>query len=280
MIIDSDVCEDLSAMICVYRGTDIQELKLAFYSACVFQFVLPSEILIVKDGPVNNDVDEFITYVHDHHKAIILKSNKNVGHGRARNIALSKTSKKWIAIVDSDDFSKPDRFFMQLNFLQQHKDVSVLGSALTEYEMRNGALHLTSTRIYPESEENIHRFCQRRCPVAQPTAILNVEHVRAVGGYLHWYNNEDYHLWLRLIGRGYKIRNLAASLVLMKFDRGSLLRRRGVVYWWNELKLQWFSYKLGITKFRLLILGAIARFVIQVLMPPRAVNFVYSTFLR
>ena len=280
MIVQNQVCDNLSVMICTHHNTHINELKLAFYSSCVFQFLLPSEVIIVKDGPVNEKVVVFIEYLRDVHNVTVISTSENFGHGNARNLALRETRKEWMAIVDSDDFSFPSRFLVQMKYLKKHPNVSVLGGGLVEFEVFDGAPTFNKTRRFPESASDVLKEARVRCPIAQPTVVFRVDDVRSVGGYLHWHNNEDYFLWIRLLSKKYVIQSLPDTVIYMKFDLNSVLRRRGIAYWWNEVALQWCSYKLGTTTLRLLFFGILVRLMLQVVLPARILKKIYKTCLR
>ncbi len=130
----------------------------------------------------------------------------------------------YIARMDADDVSYADRFESQLQFLQQHPEISVCGAGVRirrraargeeaaddvtdgyrEYERWLNSLH-DPRKIAAE------RFIES--PVAHATAMLRRKDLLRVGGYRDVAWAEDYDLWLRYLEGGYRMANLEAVLV-------------------------------------------------------------------
>ena len=67
----------------------------------------------------------------------IIRLTKNSGAAIARNVALSKAHGKYIAIMDSDDISLPQRFEKQIIYMEQNSDVAVCGTWFRYFEEKN-----------------------------------------------------------------------------------------------------------------------------------------------
>ena len=101
-----------------------------------------------------------------------------------------------------------------------------------------------------------------------------------VGNYQHWFNNEDYYLWIRLVSNGYKIRNVQKPLLHVRTTPGFYSRRGGYHYWKNEIRLQAYSLTSGTTNLFQFLLGGLIRFIVQVIMPSSLRTAFYNHFLR
>lgn len=268
------------AMLCTYKNNVASEIELALNSAFVEQSYPPAELIVVKDGPIPDDVANVIGDFEEKFPIRYVVFPECRGHGPARSAAIEICDHDWIAIIDADDISAPDRFESLLAVISEYPKTAVVGGGLTEFSENKGTLEYGATVFYPERPEEVKQYIGSRSPVAQPTSILRVEAIRAVGGYQEWFNNEDYHLWIRLIAAGYDIRNVPKSLLDFRVDPSLYRRRGGVIYWWNEVKLQIYSYRLGCTTFGKLITGALVRFAVQVLMPGRIRQAFYQRVLR
>jgi len=142
------------------------------------------------------------------------------------------------------------------------------------------ALPPAHTRSYPQTHAEITDYLRSRSPIAQPTAMLRVAAILDVGNYQSWFNNEDYHLWIRLVSAGYRLRNIAKPVLLFRTSPHLYDRRGGWRYWRNEVALQQFSLQNGTTTWVKFLQGAAIRFVVQVAMPNKLRQAFYKLILR
>jgi len=267
-------------MICLYANNKAFEVFSALESAFIEQTCPPAELVVIFDGPVPSDVTAVIKKFTTLIPVICVTFLQNMGHGLARAAAIEKSSYNWMAIIDSDDISLPDRFESLLKTIASHPDSAVVGGGLTEFRDSAEGRVVGKLRLFPKNPEDVVHYIQSRAPVAQPTAILRVQAVLDVGNYETWYNNEDYHLWIRLVRAGYEIRNVPKSVLLFRTSPDLYARRGGLRYWWNEVRLQAFSLLSGTTVPSKFLLGVILRFGVQVVMPGWLRSSFYNKFLR
>ncbi len=83
------------------------------------------ELIIVNDGSTNNAEDVVLSYSDERIKYI---KQENKRAAAARNAAWNISSGEYLAIFDSDDFSYPTRLEKQVKFLDENKDISLVGS--------------------------------------------------------------------------------------------------------------------------------------------------------
>ena len=102
--------------------------------------------------------------------------------------------------MDSDDIS-----FLITVLKNKHSifvdtdNVDIVGGQITEFigEPEN----ITGKRVVPESDTDIKKFMKKRCPMNQVSVMFKKSFYDKVGGYIDWFCEEDYYLWLRM-GRG------------------------------------------------------------------------------
>jgi hypothetical protein len=134
------------------------------------------------------------------------------GLDEARNVSCSLARGRYIAIMDADDIAVPDRLLCQLQFLEMHPGVGVLGGA-TEWIDREGKSLLT--RPYPTQDADIRATLRTGSPFCNPTVVMRKEIFHAAGGFRKAFAPaEDYDLWLR-IARHCQMANLPE--VLLKY---------------------------------------------------------------
>jgi len=269
-----------SALLCLYIANDPVEVREALNSAITNQNMPPMELIVVYDGVVSGEIKTVIQQFKDTIPTKILEFKENKGHGAARAAGLLACSYEWVAIIDADDISLPNRFEILVREIKKNPQLAVIGGGLTEFSDTEEGRKTGVNRQYPNTYNDICKYMQTRSPIAQPTCMLRREAILDVGNYLTWYNNEDYYLWIRLVTAGYKLQNVPESLLLFRTSPDSYLRRGGFKYWLNEVRLQLYSLKQGTTSFSKFLSGVLIRFVIQVLMPNRLRAYIYKLFLR
>ncbi len=81
------------------------------------------------------------------------------------------------------------------------------------------------------------------------TVMLKKESVEKVGGYIDWYCEEDYYLWVRMVEAGMVFANLPDKLVNVRVGEEMCQRRGGKRYFDSEARLQKYMYKHGLISF-------------------------------
>lgn len=114
----------------------------------------------------------------------------------------------------------------------------------------------------------------------QVTVMFKKEDVISVGGYIDWYCEEDYYLWIRLALAGYKFGNVSENLVNVRVGKEMYGRRGGVKYFCSEAKLQSFMLKNKMIRFPRYVINVLERLILQVLMPNKLRGFVFQKIAR
>ncbi|MEO9470552.1 glycosyltransferase [Parasphingorhabdus sp.] len=270
-----------SALLCLYHGNKLSEVQEALDSAFVDQSIKPDELVTVLDGPVPADIKAYVEgFGSEALPTQIIAFPENRGHGEARAKGLEACSHDLVAMIDADDISMPLRFEKLLQEFEAYPKLAVAGGAVREFVEVDGKVEDLSIRTMPHTNEDVINYLKTRSPVAQPTSIVKRSAVLDVGNYQTWFNNEDYHLWIRLIANGYEIRNIPDVVLRFRTSPDMYSRRGGLKYWWNESRLQIYSLKQGTTSLPLLLAGSGFRFLVQVLTPNRFRSAVYKHLLR
>jgi glycosyltransferase involved in cell wall biosynthesis len=127
----------------------------------------------------------------------------------ALNLGILNTKNKYIARIDSDDLMLENRLQSQLNFMEDNKNVSVLGSQVEYIDELNRTIGISN---YPVSYRSIRKELPWNCCLAHPSVMLRTATILKFGGYSNKYMHaEDYELWLRMF-KSTEIRNLTEVL--------------------------------------------------------------------
>ncbi|MFH7766053.1 glycosyltransferase [Acinetobacter sp. BSP-28] len=243
------------------------------------QTLKPTEIILVEDGPLTPELDQVIIHWKNKLRNIlkIIKLEKNVGTGKAKNIGLQQCSNEIVCIVDTDDISVSGRFEKQIRVLSEDPDLVILGGQITEFI--DNIKSPTGMRKVPLENLDLRNYAKRQSPFNNMTIAYRKTKILEVGGYKHHLLMEDYNLFLRVIAKGYKIQNLQDILVYARIDNGMHARRRGLKYIRSEKQLLDLKKELKLQNpiyaNMLFLIRSVCR-----LMPRSLLGKVYNTFLR
>lgn len=239
------------------------------------------EIVLVEDGPLTEPLYDVIKHFQSLYASLkVIPLKKNVGTGRALNEGLKHCSFDVVARMDSDDICYPTRFEKQLDFLNAHPEIDVVGSYTTEFtEDKQGKRIVLSTKKFPHTAEENNIYSRKRCPFEHPAVMFRKQAVIGAGGYQHCLLFEDYHLWARMIMNGSKFYNLQEPLLYFRMTEDSFKRRGGFRYAITECKALYMFRRIGFLSLHQFLFDVITRFPVRV-MPCYLRKWVYKTFLR
>lgn len=226
----------ISVLMTVYIREIAQYLTESIESI-LNQTVKASEIVIVKDGPVRDEINETLKYYEEKYPGFfkIITLEKNQGSGIASKIGIENCSYELIARMDSDDISMPNRFEKQLKYLKEHLECRLIGSNHIEFTDKGREVY----KHFPSNHKELVKFSKSRNPFSTPSVIMYKEDVLSVGNYRNKMLFEDYDMWVRLIVFGVTIHNIPEILVKVRTTNGLYGRRGGFKY----IKYTWLFYK-------------------------------------
>ncbi|HAQ17689.1 MAG TPA: amylovoran biosynthesis protein AmsE [Prolixibacteraceae bacterium] len=232
-----------SVLLSVYYKEKPEYLSSALESIWKNQTLKPKEIVIVKDGPLSDELDHVIDAFSTIAPIKCVSLDKNYGLGIALAKGLEACSNEIVARMDSDDIAQPDRFEKQVKFLVEHPKYDVVGSNIAEF---NQSINdIVSFRKVPEQANEITSFAKRRNPMNHMTIVFRRRAVLDAGNYVPFLGYEDYYLWVRMFRNGSKFYNLQENLVFARIGNDMLVRRQGINFFFQELKLQKEFRRIG-----------------------------------
>lgn len=267
-----------SVCMSVYQNDKPENFFIALNSI-IQQSLPPDEIVLVVDGPISTELEKNVNClckVNIPSKVIRLKENQ--GHAVARQTGIENASYDLIAIMDSDDISKFDRFEKQIECFNKDTNLSVLGGQISEFI--DNEENIIGIRKVPLKNHEIQRYLRVRCPMNQMTVMMRRKDVLEAGGYLTWFCNEDYYLWIRMLQKGYKFRNLPDRLVSVRVGEEMYSRRGGIKYFKSEARLQKYMWDEGVISFYRYVFNINVRWVVQVLLTPKMRGFIFQKLFR
>ena len=121
-----------SVLISVYYKERPIYLKSALDSV-LNQTLPPSEIILIKDGPLTVELEKVLSS-YDTNLLKIIPLPNNLGLSKALNIGLKHCSYEFVARMDTDDICYPSRFEKQVLFLQSHPTIDIVGAYATKID--------------------------------------------------------------------------------------------------------------------------------------------------
>lgn len=199
---------------------------------------------------------------------------KNMGHGVARRKGLSEASNNIVALMDSDDISLPFRFEKQLKCFVENPMLGIVGGQISEFIGEPN--HVIGIRDVPEKDCDIKQYMKKRCPMNQVTVMLKKDEVERAGGYIDWYCEEDYYLWVRMALMGCVFHNVPDILVNVRVGNEMSARRGGIKYFKSEVRMQKFLFASNLINLWQYIWNVLIRFAGEVVLP----NFIRTRILK
>ncbi len=263
-----------SVSICVYYKDNPEWFELAVQSI-LNQTIKPNEVVLVVDGPSPENLSKIIKKYEKNNIFKIIWLPNNLGHGNARRVGLENTSNELVALMDADDICLPNRFEQQLKYFEDNPELDIVGGDIAEFIDLES--NIVGKRVVPQKDKEIKDYMKKRCPFNQMTVMFKKSSVMKAGGYLDWFCDEDYYLWIRMFLNKAIFANTGTVLVNVRVGKDMYARRGGIKYFLSEAKLQKFMYRKGLINFPRAFINIFQRLILQVLMPNwiRALVFKY-----
>lgn len=269
-----------SVLLPVYSGDQPSWLREAFKSVTTDQTLAPSQVVLVRDGPVGGDlqrtIDDLVTNSQIPVEYVPLE--RNVRLARALEEGLKRCDYDLVARIDADDICLPERFAVQIPMM---KNLDLLGSAVTEFSQATDTeeLNLKHVRSRPQKQDEIWQYAPFHNPFNHPTVVFRKSAVERAGGYQDMPFMEDYWLFLRMLKTGARAGNVAEPLILYRVDSRLFHRRGG----WQALRSDWIFQRrirrLGITTRRQCLRNLVQRTIYRII-PGRLRAWAYERYVR
>jgi len=274
----SKVISKFSLLMSIYEKENAN-----FFNSCMNSIIKqthpPSEIILVKDGPLSKELEKIIAKWQNKlgGKLKIIALDRNVGLGYSLQHGLLNCTNEIVARIDTDDICREDRFEKQIKFLDNNPDIDVVGCWVAEFE--NNINNIISIRKVPISYNKIKKYARFRNPLNHPSVVFRKHAILICGGYQPFRALEDYYLWIRMLLKGRRFANLPEALLLFRLDKYTFDRRGGLKYLFTEIKLQKFFLKVNFINLPIFIYNIFLRGVVRSF-PNKIRKYFYMFFLR
>lgn len=200
------------------------------------------ELIMCDDGSTDHTYDVAKNYSEQYpNKVILIQNEKNEGLNYTLNHCLENVRGEYVARMDGDDISLPERLEKEVDFLDKHPEYAIVSSPMIYFDGQGDWGQGTAIEI-PQLKDFVYHapfHCHAPC-------MIRREAYMAVGGYTvdkRLLRFEDCNLWYKLYAAGYRGYNLQEPLYKMRDDRDAYHRRtpsarmRGVYVQWVGFRL-------------------------------------------
>ena len=242
------------------------------------QTLVSDEVVLVEDGRLGDALESVVKeYEVRYPQLHVVRFEKNRGLGFALNDGLTYCKHELVARMDTDDIAKPQRMEKEVQCMQEHRDLAVVGSWIDEFV--GDVENIVSLRKLPKESLEIYDFGKRRNPINHPTVMFRKEAVMNAGGYLPYPLFEDYYLWARMLKAGYKFYNIQESLLFFRVSPAMYNRRGGWKYAIDEAKFMLTMHRIGYIDKPTTIMNILRRLPVRII-PNKIRNLIYNHIIR
>lgn len=152
------------------------------------------EFIIVNDCSTDNTENIIKEYSDDRIK--LITNEKNSGVAKSLNNAVKYCNGEYIARMDADDISLPERFEKQVRFLDDDQNIGVVACNTMTF---CGDKIINEKGWSNTEPDKIKVDLLFACAIAHPSVMIRKSALENVGVYDEEYNGiEDYELWCRI----------------------------------------------------------------------------------
>lgn len=201
------------------------------------------ELIAIDDGSTDNSLAILKNYAKKDKRIKVIQNKRNLNIANSLNKAIKLAKGQYIARMDADDISLPQRFQKQINFLLKHPEVVILGGQVRTMDVQSKSL---GHKLFPILDRDIRESLYTSNPIQHPTAIINKF---LLPKNFSWYNPalppaEDYDLFFRL-GQFGKYHNLNHFVLKYRQYLGSSTFKNPIKTFSATQKVR----KLAVTKY-------------------------------
>ena len=168
------------------------------------------ELIIINDGSTDKTLCIIDSYAKRDDRIVVI-TRENKGLVDSRNEGIQKAKGEYIAKMDADDISLPDRFEKQIKLMKK-KNLDVCGAYIQEF---NESSQNIRQWYYPLKDQDIKFTLMFMCAFAQPVVMMK----KRIFDLLQYCDSfpyaEDYKLWTDIAKNNFTMGNL--NEVLLKY---------------------------------------------------------------
>lgn len=182
--------------------------------------VLPKELIIVDDGSLDNSIQILKTF-SDLSYLKVIHFEKNRGFCEALNAGIEFASSDYIMRIDPDDITTKNRILTQVNFLEQNREIDIVGSNVIYFHFETKKEILRSN--FPVDHSSIEaKYRKGDHGVQHPSTMIRAKVMKAFRYDQKNMKVEDFEIFARMIKTGHRFANIQEPLTRMRVHSQSI----------------------------------------------------------
>ena len=239
------------------------------------QSFMDFEFIIIDDGSTDATWQIIQQYAEQDKRIVTIHNSQNMKICQALNSGISLARGKYIARMDADDWSYPNRLQLQYEAMERNPDAVICGSTI---EICDEKLRPLNIRRYHLSDKTIRRHFFYYSPFCHPATMFRKDVFNKAGYYnTELYDCEDYELYFRLARYGSLI-NLPEVLFRLRTHSKSICQQRSRRQEWLVLYVRIkavfeYGYQMKVSDKIYFLLHLISMFIVPQRLKFRIFNF-------
>ncbi len=201
------------------------------------------EFIIINDGSTDGTLKIIKSYKDPR---IVLISRKNKGLVASLNEGIERARGKYIARMDADDISMPERFEKQVEYLESHPEVGVVSSFVKMVDPDGNDIGIWQDDVATKTYEEITNMIVKKNCFSHPSVVIRTKIIKHYK-YRNIKAAEDYELWLRMVSDGIVLAKIPEFLYLYRqHDSSTMAGVNNEDFNWRmaKMKLSFLSHQL------------------------------------
>lgn len=154
------------------------------------------EFLIILDNPQNEEHKNILKKFKEKDDRIKIYINEqNMGLAKSLNKGIDLANGKYIARMDADDISMPERLEKEYNFLEKNTDISIVSTNKILIDENDRELYKASDLVTTDAK--IKEMLKYMSIIVHPSVMFKKDDILKIGKYRNFKASQDYDLWLR-----------------------------------------------------------------------------------
>lgn len=213
----------------VYCKDSVEYLRLAVDSM-INQTYDQVKVFLGVDGPVGDEINACLNEYKKNEKIQLVKFEENQGLAKVLNHLLElcfAEGFEYIARMDADDISCPDRIEKQVNYLVSHPEIDVVGGFAMGIDENGTPRNVISK--HPETPEECRKAFAYSNPLGHPAVMFRKSYFDKAGCLYRPDHkvNQDTLLWFDGLMKGVNIANVQELVIYSRTTPDRLKKRRG-----------------------------------------------------
>lgn len=205
------------------------------------------ELILCNDCSTDETLSIAKEYEAKYDNICLIENESNLGLPASLNKCIDKAQGDFIARMDGDDISLPERFEVEMSILEHHPEYALVSCAMINFD-ENGDWGIQRKPEKPSKMDFIidSPFCHAPC-------IMRKDALADVGFYTvreDLRRGQDYYLWHKFYCKGYKGYNLQTPYYKMRDDKEAADRRGFNLNYWQRVKRSFMFSKVKKEIFR------------------------------